>query len=60
MPSVIIGVKNLSQLEGNLGAMGWSLTADEMKSLDEVSSIPEPYPYEMINRINTVSGRRGK
>ena len=40
--------------------MGWSLTADEMKSLDEVSSIPEPYPYEMINRINTVSGRRGK
>ena len=49
---MIIGVKNLAQLEDNLGALGWSLTPQEMERLDEVSSIPEPYPYEMINRLN--------
>ena len=52
MPSVVIGVKNLAQLEDNLGSLGWSLTPEEMERLDEVSSIPEPYPYEMINRLN--------
>ena len=52
MPSVVIGVKNLAQLEDNLGSLGWSLTPQEMERLDEVSSIPEPYPYEMINRLN--------
>ena len=52
MPSVVIGVKNLAQLEDNLGSLGWSLTGGEMERLDEVSSIPEPYPYEMINRLN--------
>ena len=52
MPSVIIGVKNLAQLEDNLGCLGWSLTPEEMERLDEVSSIQEPYPYEMINRLN--------
>ena len=52
MPSVVIGVKTLAQLEDNLGSLGWSLTPQEMERLDEVSSIPEPYPYEMINRLN--------
>ena len=52
MPSVVIGVKNLAQLEDNLGSLGWSLTNQEMERLDEVSAIPEPYPYEMINRLN--------
>ena len=45
-------MKNLAQLEDNLGSLGWSLTPGEMERLDEVSSIPEPYPYEMINRLN--------
>ena len=52
VPSVVIGVKNMAQLEDNLGSLGWSLTPQEMERLDEVSSIPEPYPYEMINRLN--------
>ena len=52
VPSVVIGVKSLAQLEDNLGSLGWSLTPGEMERLDEVSSIPEPYPYEMINRLN--------
>ena len=52
---MVIGVKNLAQLEDNLGTMGWSLTGEEMARLDDVSAVPEPYPYEMINRLN--SGR---
>ena len=58
MPSVVIGVKNLAQLEDNLGSLGWSLSAEEMSRLDDVSSVEEPYPYEMINRLNTTSGRK--
>ena len=52
---MVIGVKNLAQLEDNLGTMGWSLTGEEMARLDDVSAVAEPYPYEMINRLN--SGR---
>jgi len=56
VPSVVIGVKTLEQLEDNLGAVGWTLTEDEMERLDAASAIPAPYPYEMINRLN--KGRR--
>ena len=52
IPSVVIGVKNLSQLEDNLGAVGWSLSKEDMEQLDNVSKVDEPYPYEMINRLN--------
>ena len=52
VPSVIIGVKTLAQLEDNLGAVGWRLGAEAMEKLDNVSRLPEPYPYEMINRLN--------
>ena len=57
VPSVIIGVKTLAQLEDNLATMGWTLTGQEMKRLDDVSAVPEPYPYEMINRLNSINGR---
>jgi len=43
--SVIIGARNEEQLRQNLGAMGWSLTADQVKTLDEASGTPKPYPY---------------
>ena len=82
-------MKTLEQLEDNLGAVGWTLTGDEMERsffwwntnnialnvqdvkkvlsfmkshfnlttrLDAASTIPAPYPYEMINRLN--KGRR--
>ena len=53
VPSVVIGVKNLDQLEDNLGSVGWKMSAVDLEELDEVSSLPEPYPYEMINRLNS-------
>ena len=52
VPSVVIGVKSLEQLEDNLGSVGWKLPTTDLEVLDEVSRLPEPYPYEMVNRLN--------
>ncbi|UWU69485.1 aldo/keto reductase [Bradyrhizobium sp. NC92] len=43
--SVIIGARDEAQLRDNLGAVGWSLSADQIKRLDEVSFVMPPYPY---------------
>lgn len=43
--SVIVGARNEEQLRQNLGALGWSLTADQMTRLDKASAITAPYPY---------------
>jgi aryl-alcohol dehydrogenase-like predicted oxidoreductase len=43
--SVIIGARNEEQLRQNLGAVGWSLTPEQVKRLDEASAKPAAYPY---------------
>jgi aryl-alcohol dehydrogenase-like predicted oxidoreductase len=43
--SVIIGARNEEQLRQNLGAVGWSLTAEQVARLDEASGVTAPYPY---------------
>jgi aryl-alcohol dehydrogenase-like predicted oxidoreductase len=43
--SVIIGARNEDQLRQNLGAVGWSLTEDQIARLDAASSATAPYPY---------------
>ena len=43
--TVILGARNEEQLRDNLAAAGWRLTREEMARLDEVSAMPEPYPY---------------
>lgn len=43
--SVIIGARDEAQLRDNLGAVGWSPSADQLKRLDEVSVVMPPYPY---------------
>jgi aryl-alcohol dehydrogenase-like predicted oxidoreductase len=43
--SVIIGARNEAQLKDNLGAVGWSLTKDQMKRLDAASATTPAYPY---------------
>lgn len=51
MPGVtapIIGVRNLNHLKDNLGATGWSLTAEQMTKLNDVSRKPLPYPYREL------------
>lgn len=42
----IIGTRTLEQLESNMGAVGWSLTDEQMLRLDRVSDPPAAYPYE--------------
>jgi aryl-alcohol dehydrogenase-like predicted oxidoreductase len=48
--SVIIGAKTMEQLDDNLDAVKLELTADEMKTLDEVSALPGEYPGWMLAR----------
>ncbi|PCK86297.1 aldo/keto reductase [Rhizobium sophoriradicis] len=43
--SVIIGARNEEQLRQNLGAVGWSLSKDQIERLDAVSATTAPYPY---------------
>lgn len=43
--SVIIGARNEEQLRQNLGAVGWNLTEEQIKKLDQASDTALPYPY---------------
>lgn len=43
--SVIIGARNEEQLRQNLGAVGWSLTPEQIAKLDAASVVTAPYPY---------------
>jgi aryl-alcohol dehydrogenase-like predicted oxidoreductase len=43
--SVIIGARTEAQLRDNLGAVGWSLSAAQVRRLDEASEVTPPYPY---------------
>ena len=43
--SVIIGARNEEQLRQNLGAVGWSLSVDQIASLDRASATSAPYPH---------------
>ena len=43
--SVIIGARNEQQLRDNLGAVGWSLSKEQITKLDEASAAALPYPY---------------
>jgi aryl-alcohol dehydrogenase-like predicted oxidoreductase len=48
--SVIIGAKTMEQLDDNLDAVKLALSAEEMKTLDEVSALPGEYPGWMLAR----------
>jgi aryl-alcohol dehydrogenase-like predicted oxidoreductase len=43
--SVIVGARTEEQLKQNLGAVGWSLTPEQIKTLDTASERPLTYPY---------------
>ncbi len=54
--SVIIGAKNIGQLDDNIAATEIKLTADELRRLDQVSALPPEYPGWMLQRQD--AGRR--
>jgi aryl-alcohol dehydrogenase-like predicted oxidoreductase len=43
--TLIIGARNEEQLRQNLGALGWTLTRDQIAALDAASSTTRAYPY---------------
>ena len=43
--TVVLGARNAQQLRDNLAAATWQLRPEEVTRLDEVSALPEPYPY---------------
>jgi aryl-alcohol dehydrogenase-like predicted oxidoreductase len=49
----IIGARTLSQLESNLGAVGWQLSEKQHRRLTTVSEPKLPYPYDFLNREPT-------
>ncbi len=63
--NIIIGARNEEQLKQNLDAVGWNLTVEQVKSLDEVSEIFPVYPYwhqrqfPMLNAAPKLYGDEG-
>jgi aryl-alcohol dehydrogenase-like predicted oxidoreductase len=43
--SVLLGARNEEQLRENLGAVGWTLSVDQVTRLDEASHATAPYPH---------------
>jgi aryl-alcohol dehydrogenase-like predicted oxidoreductase len=43
--NIIIGARNEDQLKQNLGAIGWNLSIEQIKRLDDASTLPTIYPY---------------
>lgn len=43
--SVIIGARDETQLRENLGAIGWTLSPEQIARLDTASHVVPPYPY---------------
>ena len=48
--SVIIGAKNLIQLNDNIRAVNLKLSADDLQELKNVSELPSEYPSWMVGR----------
>jgi aryl-alcohol dehydrogenase-like predicted oxidoreductase len=42
--TVIVGARNEEQLKQNLGAVGWKLSAEQVKKLDAASAVQPSYP----------------
>ena len=51
----ILGARTMRQLEDNLGAVGWSLSGEQMTKLTTASDVALPYPYDFLQ--GAVRGR---
>jgi aryl-alcohol dehydrogenase-like predicted oxidoreductase len=43
--TIITGARTEEQLRQNIGAVGWTLDAAQVKKLDEASAVTPVYPY---------------
>jgi aryl-alcohol dehydrogenase-like predicted oxidoreductase len=49
----IVGARNVTQLDDNLGAVGWTLDKDQRVALTWASAFPRGYPYDFIEYANS-------
>jgi aryl-alcohol dehydrogenase-like predicted oxidoreductase len=43
--TLIVGARNEEQLRQNIGAVGWTLSKEQVAKLDAASEVPKTYPY---------------
>lgn len=48
--SVLLGVRTLDQLKDNMGANNITLSSDELDKLNNLSQLPELYPYRFMSK----------
>ncbi len=53
--TLIIGARNEQQLRQNLGAVGWSLTPEQIAKLDAASEVPVAYPYWHQRQFSSIN-----
>jgi len=56
--NVIIGARDEAQLVANIGAVGWSLTPEQVKTLDAASDVAPAYPYWHQRDFTQLNERR--
>lgn len=56
--STIIGARTFAQLEDNLEAVSFQLSASQMDRLNSVSQLPPAYPYKMLDLDGRSLGRQ--
>jgi aryl-alcohol dehydrogenase-like predicted oxidoreductase len=55
--TLIIGARTEEQLKQNLGAVGWNLSLEQVKKLDQASEVFPPYPYWHQNEFPMLNAR---
>lgn len=50
----IVGARTMEQLEDNLGATGWELTEEQIRTLSEAGVLEETYPYRFIKNAQRI------
>jgi aryl-alcohol dehydrogenase-like predicted oxidoreductase len=54
--SILLGARNRNQLQENLSAVEIDLDEDEIKSLSDISCLPELYPYHFVRQFGRQHG----
>jgi aryl-alcohol dehydrogenase-like predicted oxidoreductase len=55
--NIIIGARNEEQLKQNLNAVGWNLSPEQVRKLDQASEILPPYPYWHQNQFPMLNAK---
>ena len=56
--SIILGARTVEQLDENLGCLDFELNGEELAKLDEVSKVPQAFPYDFVEmtKANILGG----